>query len=230
MPWIAPVIMGGASLIGGMMDNSGASSANQKNIKLAREQMAWEERMSNTAVQRRRMDVERAGFNPVLAATGPGASTPSYSRADVQNEMEGIGKAVAAAPASAAQAMATRAQVANLNANTASQLADARVKNVEANIRELLAPQEQETRANRFTEQQDWDDIKTQLLRTQSTTTAAQAKRIEETVDSLIAVAKQQAAKGQLDLDALRNIAEIGGLEAGKMAPILKMIIDLIKD
>lgn len=228
MPWIAPVIMGGASLLGGLMDKSGASSANQQNIKLAREQMAWEERMSNTAVQRRMLDVTRAGFNPVLAATGPGASTPTYSRANVENEMEGMGRAISQAPASAAQAMATQAQVQNLNANTASQLADARVKNVEAKIREELAPQERETRVNRFVEEKEWDDLKTKILRSQSTSTAVTASKLEGTVDALIAQAKQDAERGKLDLDALRNIASFGGLELGKVQPILRLIIDLL--
>lgn len=57
---------------------------NEMYIQSAREQMAFQERMSNTAHQREIKDLLKAGLNPVLSATGgQGATTPNGAQADV---------------------------------------------------------------------------------------------------------------------------------------------------
>ena len=74
----------GGSLLGGLFGARGQRKANAQNIALAREQMAFQERMSNSAYQRAMKDMKLAGLNPILSAKQP-ASTPGGASTKVDS-------------------------------------------------------------------------------------------------------------------------------------------------
>lgn len=109
--------IGGAvgSIVGGITSAKNQESANDTNMALAREtnaanakiaadQTAFQERMSNTAYQRSMADMSAAGLNPMLAYSQGGASSPSGASLAMQNptvQSADFGKALSGGVSSA---------------------------------------------------------------------------------------------------------------------------------
>lgn len=112
---IAALGSAATQLVGAGLSFAGQQSANKANKKIAREQMAFQERMSNTAHQREVEDLRKAGLNPLLSATG-GASTPGGASANMINPYESATKHIDPAAIIGLQQM--RANVAKTKAET----------------------------------------------------------------------------------------------------------------
>ncbi|AXH74594.1 MAG: DNA pilot protein [Microviridae sp.] len=138
--------------IPGIGDSRAADEANQANAKSAAGQMAFQERMSNTAYQRAMADMKKAGLNPMLAMSQGGASTPSGAMSTAQpaaktklaefgmNAATGL-SGIAAQKALTANTLQDSVQNRQLSqSQTAKNVADAQKTQLETNIRKKDVP------------------------------------------------------------------------------------------
>lgn len=111
----------GVAAFGAGLSKIGQDAANAENAEQAQLNRDFQERMSNTSYQRARADLEAAGFNPMLAVSQGGASSPSgSSAAAMQNTLSGAAQSTSLIPNSLIQA----AQIKNIQADTQKKLTE----------------------------------------------------------------------------------------------------------
>lgn len=115
----------GSTVISTLGSLMGGKQQQQASQDMAREQMAFQERMSNSAYQRSMEDMRLAGLNPILAYQKGGATTPSGAQGQA---VDIIGNAARTGVSTAMQSRRLEAELKNMEETNNNLSADTNKK------------------------------------------------------------------------------------------------------
>lgn len=145
------LISAGGVLGAGIYSGQSAKQINEANLAQARRLNSEAVHLANTAHQREIVDLALAGLNPVLSASGSGASVPSLQAADLDNPGAHVANGVSSAARlmnadvlsridlNSAQTARTAAEARNLDASTDAIKAQREADIAEASVRKAEA-------------------------------------------------------------------------------------------
>lgn len=124
-----------AAIAGGLVSSAAQLYANQQNIKANDKRFGAEVELANTAHRREIEDLQAAGLNPILSASGSGASVPQLGAAQVDSIGDKLGDSIQSAGRLAALEIPLKESQVALNSAQAENLRnDGVLKRVQADM------------------------------------------------------------------------------------------------